>query len=124
MNILKLLIVILCLFISTISLAEEMPDDSILVRLSQGGINSLDLDMGRQLKLDTEQLKSYSSVMSVQRPLYLVAESQSWKHRQAVYRDTLDLLERVLDQRQLAQFSAMMDCLMKEELFDQQLVGL
>jgi len=124
MNIFKLVVIIFCLFFSTISLADGVVTSSQGAEAPSSSIDPIDEEMALLLGLDVEQLHSYSEVMQTQRPAYLAAEYLDWQSRQAVYNDTLKLLQTVVTAHQLSQFSAIMDCLMREETPKQQWAGL
>ena len=81
-------------------------------------LEAVDREMIELLLLRDDQIDGYLEVIRTQRKALAVLSDAQWQEQLDLYEGTIDMLRPVLNEVQLAQFSAYLGCLIIEREYD------
>ena len=81
-------------------------------------LEAVDREMIELLLLRNDQIDGYLKVIRTQRKALAVLSDAQWQKQLELYKDTVEMLTPVLNEVQLAQFSAYLGCLIVEREYD------
>ena len=84
-------------------------------------LETVDREMIELLLLRDDQIDGYLNVIQTQRKALAVLSDAQWQKQLELYKGTIEMLRPVLNDVQLAQFSAYLGCLIVEREYDAQL---
>jgi len=84
-------------------------------------LEAVDREMIELLLLRDDQIDGYLKVIRTQRKALTVLPDTQWQKQLVLYKGTIDMLTPVLNEVQLAKFSAYLGCLIVERDYDEQL---
>ena len=85
---------------------------------SQSTLEAVDREMIELLLLRDDQIDGYLEVIRTQREALAVLSDAQWEKQLDLYKGTIEMLRPVLNDVQLAQFSAYLGCLIVEREYD------
>ncbi len=113
----RCLVVIMALLSATAVAAQPASHVSEL----ESSLEAVDLEMIELLQLRDDQIDGYLKVIRTQRKALAVLSDTQWQKQLGLYKGTIDKLKPVLNEVQLAKFSAYLGCLIVEREYDVQL---
>ncbi len=84
-------------------------------------LEAVDREMIELLLLRDDQIDGYLKVIRTQRKALAVLSDAQWQKQLDLYKGTIEMLRPVLNEVQLAQFSAYLGCLIVEREYDARL---
>jgi hypothetical protein len=81
-------------------------------------LEAVDREMIELLLLRDDQIDGYLKVIRTQRKALAVLSDAQWQKQLDLYKGTIEMLRPVLNEVQLAQFSAYLGCLIVEREYD------
>ena len=81
-------------------------------------LEAMDREMIELLLLRDDQIDGYLKVIRTQRKALAVLSDAQWRKQLELYNGTIEMLRPVLNEVQLAQFSAYLGCLIVERDYD------
>ena len=87
----------------------------------ESNLEAVDREMIELLLLRDAQIDGYLAVIRTQRKALAVLSDAQWQQQLELYQGTIEMLRPVLNEVQLAQFSAYLGCLIVEREYDAQL---
>ncbi len=84
-------------------------------------LEAVDREMVELLLLRDDQVDGYLKVIRIQRKALAGLSDAQWRKQLDLYKGTIDMLMPVLNEVQLAKFSAYLGCLITEREYDVQL---
>ena len=81
-------------------------------------LEAVDREMIELLLLRDDQIDGYLEVIRTQRKALAVLSDAQWQKQLDLYKGTIDMLRPVLNEVQLAQFSAYLGCLIVEREYE------
>ena len=81
-------------------------------------LEAVDQEMIELLLLRDDQIDGYLKVIRTQRKALAVLSDAQWQKQLDLYKGTIEMLRPVLNEVQLAQFSAYLGCLVVEREYD------
>jgi hypothetical protein len=87
----------------------------------ESNFEAVDREMVELLVLRDDQIDGYLKVIRTQRKALAVLSDAQWQKQLDLYKGTIEMLKPVLNEVQLAQFSAYLGCLIVEREYDAQL---
>ena len=110
----RCLIVIMALLSASAIAAQPASHVSEL----ESNLKAVDREMIELLLLRDDQIDGYLKVIRTQRKALAVLSDAQWQKQLDLYKGTIDMLRPVLNEAQLAQFSAYLGCLIVEREYD------
>jgi hypothetical protein len=80
----------------------------------ESSLEAVDREMIELLLLRDDQIDGYLTVIRTQRKAFAVLSDAQWQQQLDLYKGTIEMLRAVLNEVQLAQFSAYLGCLIVE----------
>ena len=84
----------------------------------ESNLEAVDREMIELLLLRDDQIDGYLEVIRTQRKALAVLSDAQWQQQLDLYQGTIEMLRPVLNEVQLAQFSAYLGCLIVEREYD------
>jgi len=84
----------------------------------ESNLEAVDREMIELLLLRDDQIDGYLEVIRTQRKALAVLSDAQWQQQLDLYKGTIEMLRAVLNEVQLAQFSAYLGCLIVEREYD------
>ena len=84
----------------------------------ESNLEAVDREMIELLLLRDDQIDGYLEVIRTQRKALAVLSDAQWQQQLELYQGTIEMLRPVLNEVQLAQFSAYLGCLIVEREYD------
>ena len=113
----RCLVVIMALLFDSAIAAQPASHVSEL----ESNFEAVDREMVELLVLRDDQIDGYLKVIRTQRKALAVLSDAQWQKQLDLYKGTIEMLKPVLNEVQLAQFSAYLGCLIVEREYDAQL---
>jgi len=113
----RCLVVIMALLFDSAIAAQPASHVSEL----ESNFEAVDREMVELLVLRDDQIDGYLKVIRTQRKALAVLSDAQWQKQLDLYKGTIKMLKPVLNEVQLAQFSAYLGCLIVEREYDAQL---
>ena len=110
----RCLVVIMAL-LSNLAIAAQ-PASHVSEREST--LEAVDREMIELLQLRDDQIDGYLKVIRTQRTALALLSDAQWQKQLDLYEGTIEMLRPVLNEVQLAQFSAYLGCLIVEREYD------
>ena len=87
----------------------------------ESNLEAVDREIVELLRLRDDHIDGYLKVIRTQRKALAVLSDAQWQKQLELYKGTIEMLRPVLNEVQLAQFSAYLGCLIVEREYDSHL---